>query len=153
MTGFVVRRLFQAVILIKCVLVFIFLLLHLTGDPVMVMAPDDVPRVVAEFLELDLADDVMRRVIEYCSRDYMVRNVSQFDDHVLREICDPLWGLPPGGSSAKVNASSRKLVLSDFVRQRLEQNWREGVTARTGFADYRAFRSSLPNHLGVDRSV
>jgi peptide/nickel transport system permease protein len=41
MTGFIIRRLFQAVILIKCVLVFIFMLLHLTGDPVMVMAPDD----------------------------------------------------------------------------------------------------------------
>lgn len=41
MIGFILRRLFQAVVLIKFVLVFIFLLLHLTGDPVSVMAPDD----------------------------------------------------------------------------------------------------------------
>lgn len=41
MIGFIIRRLFQAIVLIKCVLIFIFLLLHLTGDPVSVMAPDD----------------------------------------------------------------------------------------------------------------
>ena len=41
MGAFVVRRLLQAVVLIKCVLVFLFLLLHITGDPVMVMAPED----------------------------------------------------------------------------------------------------------------
>ena len=41
MTGFVFRRLIQAIVLIKCVLIFVFLLLHLTGDPISVMAPDD----------------------------------------------------------------------------------------------------------------
>ena len=41
MTGFVFRRLIQAIVLIKCVLIFVFLLLHLTGDPLTVMAPDD----------------------------------------------------------------------------------------------------------------
>ncbi|MDP6367364.1 MAG: ABC transporter permease [Nitrospinota bacterium] len=41
MTGYIIRRLIQAVILVKCVLIFIFLLLHLTGDPVLVMAPED----------------------------------------------------------------------------------------------------------------
>lgn len=40
MTGYIIRRAIQAVILIKFVLVFVFLLLHLTGDPVRVMAPD-----------------------------------------------------------------------------------------------------------------
>ena len=119
----------------------------------MLLAPDEVPRVVADFLDLDLPAEVMRRVVEYCSRDYMARNVRQFDDHLMRQICDPGWGLPPGGSSAKVNARSRKLELSSAILARLTQNWREGVTARTGFADYQAFRSSLPNHLGVDRSV
>ncbi len=41
MVAFIIRRLIQAIILIKCVLVFLFLLLHITGDPVMVMAPED----------------------------------------------------------------------------------------------------------------
>ena len=41
MTGFIVRRMIQAVVLIKCVLIAVFLLLHLSGDPVRVMAPDD----------------------------------------------------------------------------------------------------------------
>ena len=41
MSGFLVRRLIQSVILLKCVLVFVFLLLHLSGDPARVMLPDD----------------------------------------------------------------------------------------------------------------
>lgn len=40
MTGYIFRRLIQSIVLIKFVLVFVFLLLHLTGDPVRVMAPD-----------------------------------------------------------------------------------------------------------------
>lgn len=41
MTGFILRRFFQALVLIKCVLVFVFLMLHLTGDPLSVMLPED----------------------------------------------------------------------------------------------------------------
>ena len=41
MSGFLVRRLIQSVILLKCVLGFVFLLLHLSGDPARVMLPDD----------------------------------------------------------------------------------------------------------------
>jgi len=41
MTGFIIRRAFQALILIKCVLVFVFLLLHISGDPISVMLPED----------------------------------------------------------------------------------------------------------------
>ena len=41
MTNFVIQRVIQGIVLIKCVLIFIFLLLHLTGDPVAVMAPED----------------------------------------------------------------------------------------------------------------
>mgnify|MGYP001557782680 CR=1 FL=1 len=41
MTGYVVRRLIQAVLLIKCVLVVVFLLLHLTGEPAALLAGPD----------------------------------------------------------------------------------------------------------------
>jgi len=41
MTGFIFRRALQALVLIKCVLIFVFLLLHLTGDPISVMLPED----------------------------------------------------------------------------------------------------------------
>ncbi|MDP6367861.1 MAG: ABC transporter permease [Nitrospinota bacterium] len=41
MTGFIIRRFIQAVVLIKCVLIFVFLLVHLSGDPARIMMPDD----------------------------------------------------------------------------------------------------------------
>lgn len=41
MAGIILRRLIQAIVLIKCVLIFVFLLVHLSGDPVRIMMPDD----------------------------------------------------------------------------------------------------------------
>lgn len=41
MAGYVFKRLIQAVVLIKCVMIIVFLLLHMTGDPVMVMLDTD----------------------------------------------------------------------------------------------------------------
>ena len=41
MAGYVFKRLIQAMVLIKCVMLIVFLLLHMTGDPVMVMLDTD----------------------------------------------------------------------------------------------------------------
>ncbi|MFC1492189.1 ABC transporter permease [Nitrospinota bacterium] len=41
MAGYIIQRLFMGIILLKCVLIIIFLLLHMTGDPALVMAPED----------------------------------------------------------------------------------------------------------------
>lgn len=41
MAGYVFKRLVQAVVLIKCVMIIVFLMLHMTGDPVMVMLDTD----------------------------------------------------------------------------------------------------------------
>ena len=41
MAGYVVKRLIQAVVLLKCVMIIVFLLLHMTGDPVLVMLDTD----------------------------------------------------------------------------------------------------------------
>ncbi|MBT3350091.1 MAG: ABC transporter permease [Nitrospinaceae bacterium] len=41
MAGLIFRRFIQSIVLIKCVLIFVFLLVHLSGDPVRIMMPDD----------------------------------------------------------------------------------------------------------------
>ncbi len=41
MAGYVVKRLIQAIVLLKCVMIIVFLLLHMTGDPVLVMLDTD----------------------------------------------------------------------------------------------------------------
>lgn len=41
MAGLIFRRFLQSVVLIKCVLIFVFLLVHLSGDPARIMMPDD----------------------------------------------------------------------------------------------------------------
>ena len=49
MIGYAVRRMFHAILLIKCVLVVVFLLLHITGDPTAIIAGPDAT-----------ADDIVR---------------------------------------------------------------------------------------------
>ena len=41
MAGYVVKRVIQAIFLLKLVMIIVFLLLHMTGDPVTVMMDTD----------------------------------------------------------------------------------------------------------------
>ena len=50
MAGYVVKRLIQAVVLLKCVMIIVFLLLHMTGDPVLVMLDTDATHEDIEYL-------------------------------------------------------------------------------------------------------
>lgn len=119
----------------------------------MVRAPDDVPALIAEFLQCDLSEDIMARVVAQSSRTFMSAHATKFDEHVLRGIRDPVWGLPPGGSSTKVRArSGAKPTLSGEIEAQLDAAWSSRVTPRLGFATYAEFRAALPNPLGVDRS-
>ena len=118
----------------------------------MARAPDDVPAVVADFLGIEINDTTMAQVIQNCSRDYMLTNVSQFDDHFMRNIQDPLLGIPQGGNAAKVTDGRSKVVVSDELKETMQNIWNEVVTPALGFKNYQEFRQALPNPLGVDRN-
>lgn len=122
----------------------------------MVAAPHAVPPLVADFLGLSIDARKMDRVVDACSREHMARNVRQFDDHVLREARDPIWGLPAGGDSAKVRASDagdrgRGAGLPEAVRADLDRVWQGVVTSVLGFRSYAELRAAMPNPLGVAR--
>lgn len=57
MSGYIVHRLFETVVLLNLVLVFVFLLLHLTGDPVAVMMPQDATQEDMERLRRQMGFD------------------------------------------------------------------------------------------------
>ncbi len=118
----------------------------------MLLAPDKAVEVVADFLKLDISDAALQCAVNNCSREYMLKNSHQFDEHVLRDIRDPVWGLPPGGASGKVagksHASSKP---SDETLRALDDVWQKTVGQSLGFEHYAAFRGALPNVLGVVR--
>lgn len=118
----------------------------------MLQAPDQLPVVVADFLQIELTEKMVAKVVTQSSRDFMVANSSKFANSDIREKRDPVMGLPPGGSSEKVrSAKVKKPALSPKLAAEIDEAWRETITPVLGHASYEDFRSSLPNPLNVKR--
>ena len=118
----------------------------------MLQSPDQVPIIVANFLGLEVPDELMARVVSQSSREFMVANASKFDSHDIREKRDAIMGLPPDGLSKKVQrATTKRPKLSPKLAAEIDEVWRETITPVLGFTSYEEFRRSLPNPLQVNR--
>lgn len=74
------------------------------------------------------------------SREFMAAHASQFDDHVFRAATDHRMGIPAGGTSAKVQPTPTKAVLSDAAVAILDQVWAADVEPRIGVGSYAELR-------------
>ena len=119
----------------------------------MLQAPEKAVDVVADFLKLDLDDITLQNAKRNSSRDYMLKKKHKFDEHVLREKRDHIWGLPPGGGSGKVAGGAEKVAPSASTLQALADTWQETVQRELGFDNYHSLRCALPNLLNVDRTA
>lgn len=119
----------------------------------MLLAPNQSVEVVAEFLQLTSGKADMEVAKHNSSRDYMLDNSHQFDEHVLRDKRDHIWGLPPGGSSGKVVGRVKSVQPSQEVLEQLDEIWRDTVERVLGFKNYHELRCALPNSLEVDRTL
>ncbi len=118
----------------------------------MVQEPDQSVEVVADFLQLSLSEEEMQTAKSNASRKYMLDNGRQFDEHVLRDKRDHVWGLPSGGSSGKVAEKTGSLTLSRETIEQLDEIWCATVERALGFKNYDELRCALPNPLKVDRA-
>ncbi|MGI9316356.1 MAG: sulfotransferase domain-containing protein [bacterium] len=101
---------------------------------------------VADFIGIELDAELLAITLEKSSASFMRRHVTKFDDHPLREIMDPVCGLPPSGNSAKVSrqdSDSKKPVIGDSLAELLQGRWSEIVFPATGLADYHQLRQQL----------
>jgi len=119
----------------------------------MLQAPESVPAVVAEFLGLQIEATLMEKVVYHTSRDYMLNNQSKFEEHLLRQHRDAIWGLPAGGDTTKVKSPESATAISTELASELGAVWKQTVETSLGFTSYQEFRQSLPNPLGVDRKA
>jgi hypothetical protein len=117
----------------------------------MIAAPQSVPAVVADFLDLEIPEEVLRLVVRQSSREFMASQVAKFDEHVLRQMKDADWGLPSAGSSAKVRRDASQQTLAADIVEGLDDLWRSEITSVLGFASYAELRAAMPNPLGVSR--
>lgn len=113
--------------------------------------PDDVPLIVADFLDIHVDATTMGRVIKNSSREYMYNNKVKFEERLLRKHIDMKLELPETGESSKVNKTPTRMGLSSAVLDELESIWRSSITRQLGFENYEQLRSELPNPLGAKR--
>ncbi|NNF77234.1 MAG: sulfotransferase domain-containing protein [Rhizobiales bacterium] len=101
-------------------------------------------RIVAQFIDIELDDQLEQLVLEQSSIEFMLRHKHQFDDNLLRRARDAAIGLPPDGESSKVKSGkvgASKPLLSEHMAARFDEIWREEVTPLTGAKCYRDLRS------------
>jgi hypothetical protein len=114
----------------------------------MVASPEAVAPDVADFLGIDPPDDLVDLVIRQSTREFMAAHSTQFDEHMLREERDRIWGLPPASGSTKVQARPTNLTIDAKLSADLDAIWQSEIEPVLGFRSYDELRASLPDPLG-----
>lgn len=110
---------------------------------------DDLPGTVeriAEFIGIELDDELHRRVVEQSGIDFMKRHKRQFDDHLIRATRDGACGIPPGGDSSKVrdgDVGRAAQVLQQSVIDTLQQRWADTLGREFGLQSYADLQTAL----------
>lgn len=99
-------------------------------------------RTVADFIGIDLDDELFDIVIEQSSLPFMLQHKDKFDDKLMREHSERVAGLPPGSDSAKVRVGEvgqHNYELTPAMSAEMDEIWREEIKASLGFPTYEAF--------------
>jgi hypothetical protein len=107
---------------------------------------DGTVRRVAEFMDIELDDELFAITCEHGSLPFMQRHKDRFDDLIVRERSVRVCGLPAESDSAKVRSGQSgesEQHLGPDVRAALDAIWQERVTAELGFENYAAMIAEL----------
>ena len=91
---------------------------------------------IADFIDIELDDELLALAVEHSSRAFMLKHQDRFDDAMLRKQSEELVGLPPGSDSSKVTAGSSAHSLSDETKSQFDQVWHQEVTQAFGYESY-----------------
>lgn len=100
-------------------------------------------RMVAQFCDLPLDDELMSITREHASLAFMQQYKDRFDDALLRARTEETV-LPPGSDSAKVRSGKvgERALMSDAVVAEIQTLWQEKIASAIGFADYESLIQS-----------
>ncbi len=101
---------------------------------------------IANFIEVELDDDLKKITEEHGSLAFMQKHKNKFDDLLMRELSERVAYLPPGSDSAKVGVSKAGEYaqhLSDEVSAEFDTIWQEEITERFGFQNYQMLIKAL----------
>ena len=111
-------------------------------------------RRIAKFIGADCSEEVISRVVFTTTYAEMFRHHSKFDSHFITEIIAKMVGDdPPAQSVGRVrkgggNSGEGEKVLPEEVKQLLQREWEEIVTAKLGFKDLKDMRQAWKSEQG-----
>jgi len=103
-------------------------------------------RRLAEFIGVELDDDLLALAIERTSRAWMLAHKDRFDDFLMRTLSETKGGIPSGSDSAKVRAGAsgnHKAELPASISERMDAIWAEKVTPVLGYRDFAELEAAL----------
>jgi hypothetical protein len=103
-------------------------------------------RKVAEFIGIELDDDLLALTEEHASFAFMERHKDRFDDLMMRDLGERVANLSTGSDSAKIRKGTvgeHKRTQSPEVIAELDAIWQREITPVTGHSDYAALIADL----------
>lgn len=94
---------------------------------------------IANFMELQLDDDLFEIVVRQSSRDFMLAHKDQFAEKHSMEICGKRAGLPPSDATHKITqgvSKDARYLLSPALKETLDGYWQDLVRPKFGFSTY-----------------
>jgi hypothetical protein len=109
-------------------------------------------KLIANFMGIDLDDDLLEIVVRQSSRDFMLAHKDQFAEKHSMEIGGKRAGLPPSNDTNKVTsgvANNAKYQLSPHLKKELDNNWEKLVQPKFGFNSYQDMCQDLQENREV----
>lgn len=103
-------------------------------------------RKVAEFIDIELDEDLLSLTEEHASFAFMERHKDRFDDLMMRDLGERVANLPTGSDSAKIRkgiVGEHKRTQSPEVIAELDAIWQREITPVTGHSDYASLIADL----------
>jgi hypothetical protein len=100
---------------------------------------------VAQFMKIDLDDELLDIVVHQSSKEFMLAHKSHFDDHLLQVYFESRGGAPPSPTASKVMPESNEehYQVSPELRHDLDVIWGKMITQQYGFRDYSELRTAI----------
>lgn len=100
---------------------------------------------IADFLEIDLDEDLFEVVVEQASFNFMLRHKSKFSDSIHQAASGAHGYFPPSDTLVKVKngrVGDHRTELPVEIGAEMDAVWQETVTPRTGLASCAAMRKA-----------
>lgn len=99
---------------------------------------------MAEFIRVDLTQDLANLVDSRTTRAFKVEHMDKFDDKLVAEALERNIGIPAESDSTKVQAQgSDAKTIPDSIAEQIDAMWEERVAPVTGHADFAALAAEV----------